>query len=73
MELEFTFYFLSFGQWLVLALLCAVSIIPAMRILRRTGCRQWWAVFFIIPLVNLIALWIFAYTRWPAVEPSQKA
>jgi quinol-cytochrome oxidoreductase complex cytochrome b subunit len=63
MEWQCNFYFLSTGQWLALALLCVVSILPATRMLRRAGYRQWWAVILVFPIINLIALRVLGYTR----------
>ena len=37
MEMEFTFYFLSVWQWLAIAVFCVISVVPAVRILRRAG------------------------------------
>ncbi len=52
---------------LLLSLLILMTyIIPVSRILRRTGHSGWWCLLTFIPLVNLIALWLFAYIRWPA-------
>jgi hypothetical protein len=42
--------------------------IPIARILRRTGFTPWWAILFIVPVVGYLALWIFAYIRWPGDE-----
>jgi hypothetical protein len=68
MEMEFTFYYLSVGQWIGLAVFCVASLVPAARILRRAGLSLWWSIFLVIPLVNVMALWMFAYSRWPAVD-----
>jgi hypothetical protein len=68
MDMEFTFYYLSTGQWIAIALFCAASLVAAARILRRAGLSVWWSIFLIIPLVNVIALWAVAYSRWPAVD-----
>ena len=35
------------------------------RILGKAGFPQWWAVAGLIPVLNVIALWLFAYTDWP--------
>ena len=71
MEMEFTFYYLSVGQWIALAVFCATSLVPAARILRRAGLSLWWSIFFVIPVVNVVAFWMFAYSRWPAVDGSR--
>jgi uncharacterized membrane protein YhaH (DUF805 family) len=38
------------------------------RVLRRAGYSSWWALLVLVPLVNLVALWVFAYVRWPAID-----
>ena len=52
-------------QFIMLAFWAAVILIPVVRILDRTGFSKWLAVIAIIPLVNLIGLWAFAFMRWP--------
>ena len=51
-----------------LLLILPLFLIPVARILRRTGHTRWWCLIAWIPLVNLVALWILAYVRWPAVD-----
>lgn len=52
---------------LILLFLLAM-IIPVVRIIRRTGHNGWWSIFFFIPLINWVALWVLAYAKWPAVD-----
>ncbi len=52
---------------LVLVLL-AVPLWMIGRVLRRAGYSPWWALLVLVPLVNLVALWVFAYVRWPAID-----
>jgi hypothetical protein len=42
--------------------------VPVASILYRAGRSRWWTVIAFIPLINLIGLWIFAFSRWPAVD-----
>jgi hypothetical protein len=53
------------GHWLTFAVLVAVVIFPVGRILDRAGFSPLWSVLAFIPVVNLIALWLFAYADWP--------
>jgi uncharacterized membrane protein YhaH (DUF805 family) len=46
----------------------AIPILMAARVLRRAGFSRWWALLVLVPVVNLIGLWLFAYIRWPAVD-----
>ncbi len=56
------------GHWLWFALIVAIVVIPVGRILRRVGFSALWSVLIFIPVVNLIALWLFAYADWPRSE-----
>lgn len=38
---------------------------PAARILRRTGLSPWWSLLVLVPYLNVAALWVFAFVRWP--------
>jgi hypothetical protein len=41
------------------------SLIPS--VVAKAGFSPWWAVLAIVPLVNIIMLWVFAYAKWPAL------
>lgn len=55
----------SIWHWLILLAYAFLVCFPIARILRRLGLAGWWALLAIVPLVNLLALWIFAFARWP--------
>jgi uncharacterized membrane protein YhaH (DUF805 family) len=55
------------SELLALAAL-AIPILMAARVLRRAGFSRWWALRVLVPVVNLIGLWLFAYVRWPAID-----
>jgi hypothetical protein len=40
--------------------------IAAVRILHRTGYSGSWSVVALVPIVNVIMLWIFSKADWPA-------
>jgi len=46
--------------------------IPVARILRRTGFSPWLAILVIMPIVNLFALWLFAFNEWPGVASPER-
>ena len=58
------------GYWVMFAIYLIVTGIPTARILARTGYSRWWTLLNFIPLVNIVALWVLAYRRWPAVDRS---
>jgi hypothetical protein len=49
--------------WLVSMTLTAI---PIARILDRAGFSRWLAFIGLIPLVNIVGLWAFAFTDWPS-------
>ena len=56
------------GYWVIFAIYLIATGVPTARILARIGHSRWWTVLYFIPLVNIVALWILAYRRWPAVD-----
>lgn len=51
------------AHWLAFTLM--IALYPIGRILGRTGLSPFWSVLVLIPFVNLIALWVFAFIDWP--------
>jgi len=43
----------------------AVVLYPIGRIPDRIGLSPFWCVLAVIPIVNLIALWVLAFADWP--------
>jgi hypothetical protein len=42
--------------------------IPIATALHRTGRSRWWTAIAFFPLLNIIGLWVFAFSRWPALD-----
>lgn len=53
------------AHWLVFIAMVVVFIYPIGRILNRIGLSPFWSILAFIPFVNVIALWVFAFTSWP--------
>ena len=58
-------YGFGLGHWLIFAAMIAIVLYPVGRILNRIGFSPFWSVLALIPIVNLIALWILAVIDWP--------
>jgi hypothetical protein len=58
----------SWGHWIIFFLTCAVLLVPAGKILSRAGWNGWLCLVLLVPFVNVIALWYFAFARWPALQ-----
>jgi uncharacterized membrane protein YhaH (DUF805 family) len=54
---------------IILPLLAIVLVgIPVATILHRAGRSRWWTLIAFIPVLNLIGLWVFAFSRWSTVD-----
>lgn len=57
--------------WLLFMLVLVVPALLFSRILPKAGYPAWWALLALVPGVNLIALYIFAFSEW--VKPKSSA
>jgi hypothetical protein len=39
--------------------------IPLVKLLGRTGHSRWLVLLMLLPLLNLVFLWVFAFKKWP--------
>ncbi len=51
--------------WIIVILVLAISLWPAARISRKAGYSGWWALVMLVPLGNVIVIWVFAFLDWP--------
>ena len=61
-------------RWVIFIIFSFLVLSPVIKILRRTGYSEWWSLLLFVPVLNIVALWVFAYGRWPkagaSVRPS---
>ncbi|WP_426991102.1 hypothetical protein [Methylomonas sp. CM2] len=38
------------------------------RILRKAGLDGRWVVALLVPVLNIIMIWVFAFSRWPGLR-----
>jgi len=50
---------------LVLGLLL---IIPFWQLFPKVGYSGWWSLLMVVPLINFIALYVLAFSSWPALK-----
>ncbi|HEX4051581.1 MAG TPA: hypothetical protein VHY19_11950 [Steroidobacteraceae bacterium] len=51
---------------MIYTLIVVLAVIwPICRVVGKTGHSGAWGLLAVIPLVNVIALWVFAFTEWP--------
>ena len=35
------------------------------KILQKAGYSGWWSLITLVPIANIVFLWIFAFSKWP--------
>lgn len=60
----------SIWHWIIILAYLVVLFIPAAKILKRTGHSPFWALVLIVPVVNIVLYWVFAFKKWPADNES---
>lgn len=48
--------------------LCVAWTLIIARIVGKAGFNKWWAVISLVPLINIIFVWVFAFVKWPVQE-----
>ena len=69
---------LSLSIWHLMAVVGLVLIVWAFvavfgRILNRAGYSRWWLLTMVLPVLNLIMLWVFAFASWPVTRSRGQA
>ena len=52
-------------HWLIVLIAVGIYVVPCWRIVQRAGFSGGWSLLLFVPLVNVIALWVFAFMEWP--------
>ncbi len=52
----FILTFVAFDTWLNI------------KILKKAGYSKWWAATIIVPYLNIIMIWVFAFSKWPSSQ-----
>lgn len=55
----------SVFHWLIVLIMGFVVVFPTWKILGRMGFPGWWALLSVVPVLNLILLWVVSFVRWP--------
>lgn len=60
------------GPWLALLLWVIIIVPPFWKIFSKTGYSGWLSLLMLVPLVNLIVLYVIAFSDWPALRYGQQ-
>jgi hypothetical protein len=54
-------------------IIAVILIVPFWQLFSKAGYSGWWSLLMIIPVVNLIALYVLAFSSWPALSRSSSS
>lgn len=55
----------SVWHWLIVLLLALSYIVPFWKLFKRSGWPGAIGLLMIVPLLNIVLLWILAFKKWP--------
>ena len=58
----------SVWQVIVIVLCIVLIVLPFWRIFTKAGYSGAWSLLMLIPLVNVIVFYVFAFSSWPALK-----
>lgn len=62
---------ISIWQVIILGGLVGIVVIGIwlnIRILNKAGYSGWWSAILFIPFVNIVMIWVFAFSKWPSLN-----
>lgn len=64
-------YGIGLPEFIIILVVLFFILLPAWflaKILSKAGFSGWFALVSFVPVLNIIALWVFAYISWPSVD-----
>ncbi|MBD3626289.1 MAG: DUF805 domain-containing protein [Rhodobacteraceae bacterium] len=65
-------FYMHVSGWLFMAFWAIVIVAPFYALWRRTGHSGWLALLMLVPVVNLIMLYVLAFKRWPVEDGARR-
>jgi uncharacterized membrane protein YhaH (DUF805 family) len=59
---------LSIFHILIVIVVLVLYFLPIVKILQKAGYSGWWCLIVLVPLVNIIMFYVFAFADWPALR-----
>lgn len=56
------------GGLIGLLIVAALVVPPYWQLWKRTGHSPWLSLLILIPVVNIVSIWVLAFKAWPAVD-----
>jgi len=57
---------ISIWQIIIILLLLAIPVLVFGPAVKKAGFSRWWSFTLLLPIINVITIWVFAFIEWPA-------
>ncbi len=62
----------SMSYWHLVGLVFVLLyMIPIAMVVKKAGYSGWWCLLALVPFLNVIMLWVFAFASWPILRDRQ--
>jgi len=61
------------AHWLTMLLGAVVIVLPFWKIFAKAGLSGWFSLLMLVPMINLIVLYVLAFVDWPALRRADKS
>jgi len=62
---------LSLVHWIIVLAVLFLYVFPVVKILNKAGYSGWWCLILLVPLVNIVMFWVFAFAQWPNLRDAR--
>jgi hypothetical protein len=52
----------------LLIILAVLTVLIFGPIVRKAGFSRWLSLLLLVPIVNIVFIWIFAFIKWPSID-----
>jgi uncharacterized membrane protein YhaH (DUF805 family) len=59
---------LSIFHILIVIVVLVLYFLPIVKVLQKAGYSGWWSLIVLVPLLNIIMFYVFAFADWPALR-----
>ena len=62
---------ISIWQIIIILFMLGLSVAWTLllaRIIGKAGFNKWWVIVTLIPGLNIIFVWVFAFSKWPSLK-----
>ncbi|GAA5444689.1 hypothetical protein Misp06_02879 [Microbulbifer sp. NBRC 101763] len=61
---------ISLWQLIIIFVILLGPLLIFGSVAKKAGFSRWWGLLLIVPVVNIVLVWVLAFVKWPVEEAS---